>query len=82
VADINARPELFHPAVVASYVERVEAEPKRCHEPYGACMRSAQKPAPHWCVRPLGHPGVHQSEAVYERRKAQILRAVQARRAR
>jgi hypothetical protein len=58
-----------HPIVRAEYDIRVGNEPKMCHYPYGATHFTAQKPNPHFCARPVGHPGVHMDEERYAEHK-------------
>ena len=60
----------YHPEVIAELEKRRNDDPKTCHKPFGAVHFTALKPRPQWCVRPLGHAGIHMPAERYAEYKS------------
>jgi hypothetical protein len=58
--------QYLHPEVAAEQALKREAEPNICHYAAGAVGPTAGRPQPRWCVRPLGHEGLHMPEERYQ----------------
>lgn len=55
----------LHPEVAEQQAQRRADRPELCNRALGCVHPTAGAPRPRWCVRPLGHVGMHMPEARY-----------------
>lgn len=73
--DLQAR--RLHALVRAEQLRRIEAQPGVCHWACGPVSRTAGDPRPQWCLRPVGHGGLHEPAEKREKIRAQTRVRVQ-----